>query len=121
MLMYILVESYMSMQILVVLSYEFGPRVVLGRVLSGPSWFWAELSVIHLNNRKKMIKLQFFTVTCNISPCTGGDFPCTGDIHLMPQSEGRCTYLTSLQMTLETACMDIEIFLAACGHRTWDL
>ena len=39
--------------------------------------------------------------------CTGGDFPCTGDIQLMSRSEGRCTYLaSSLQMTLEKACLE---------------
>ena len=26
----------------------------------------------------------------------GGDFPCTGDIQLTPQSEGRHTYLVSI-------------------------
>ena len=42
------------------LSYEFGPsclinlgRVGMGRVLCGPSWFWAELSVIHMKRVKK--------------------------------------------------------------------
>ena len=61
--------------------------------------------------------LFFFSLTC-----TGGDFPCTRDIQLTSRSEGRCTYLaSSLQMTLEKACSDTEIFLAASGNRTWDL
>ena len=54
--------------------------------------------------------------------CTRGDSPCTGDIQLTSRSEGRCTYLvSSLQMTLENACSDTVIFLAASGDRTWDL
>ena len=47
--------------------------------------------------------------------CTGGDFPCTGDIHLTSRSEGRCTYLDlSLQMTLAKACSDTVCFVFVC-------
>ena len=46
---------YFKKNIWAELSYEFGPnclinlgRIGMGRVLCGPSWFWAELSVIRL-------------------------------------------------------------------------
>ena len=56
-------------------------------------------------------KLPYGSLTC-----TGGDFPCTGDIQLLSRSKGRCTYQASLlQMTQEKACSITEIFLSNLG------
>ena len=54
-------------------------------------------------------KLPFLT-------CTRGLLPCTWNIWLTSQSEGRHTYLvSSLQITLRKACSDTEFSLPGAG------
>ena len=75
------------------------------------------LRVQDKNLQVTISKLPYDSFTCTL-----GDSPCTGDILLTSRSEGRCTYLvSSLQMPLENACSDTEIFLAASEDRSLDL
>ena len=79
-------------------------------------------TLIHPSLQDKSLQVTISKLPYGSLTCTGGDFPCTGDIQLMSQSEGRCTYLvSSLQMTLEKKCLDTEILLPASADRTWDL
>ena len=83
---------------------------------------YRQVYIVHSGLQDESLQVTISKLPYGSLTCTGGDFPCTGDIQLTSRSEGRCTYLaSSLQMTLEKACLDTEIFLAASRNRTWDL
>ena len=84
--------------------------------------YYRQVYFVHSGLQDESLQVTISKLPQGSLTCTGGDFPCTGAIQLTSRSEGRCTYLaSSLQMTLEKACSDTEIFLAASGNRTWDL
>ena len=78
--------------------------------------YYRQLYFVHSGVQDKNRQVTISKLPYDSFTCTLGDSPCTGDILLTSRSEGRCTYLvSSLQMTLEKACSDTEIFLAASG------
>ena len=82
--------------------------------------YYRQVYFVHSGLQDESLQVTISKLPQGSFTCTRGDSPCTGDIQLMSRSEGQCTYLvSSLQMTLEKACSDTEIFLAASGDRTW--
>ena len=84
--------------------------------------YYRQVYFVHSRLQDESLQVTISKLPYGYLTCTGGDFPCTGDIQLTSRSKGRCTYLaSSMQMTLEKARSDNEIFLAASGNLTWDL
>ena len=84
--------------------------------------YYRQVYFVHYGLQDESLQVSISKLPKGSLTCTGGDFPYTGDIQLTPRSEGRCTYLvSSLQITLEKACLDTEIFLSASEDRTMDL
>ena len=80
---------------------------------SDAHYYW-QVYFVHSGLQDESLQVTTSKLPAGSLTCTGGDFPCTGDIQLTSRCEGRCTYLAiSLQMTLDKACSDNEIFLAA--------
>ena len=63
--------------------------------------YW-QVNIVHSGLQDESLQVTISKLPKGSLTCTGGDFPCTGNIQLTSRSEGRCTYLvSSLQMTLE--------------------
>ena len=79
--------------------------------------YYRHVYFVHLGLQDESLQVTISRLPWGSFTCTGGDFPCIGDIQLTSQSEGRCNYLmSSLQMTLEKWCSDIYSSLQGCGN-----
>ena len=77
---------------------------------------YRQVYIVHSGMQDESLQVTISKLPQGSLTCTGGDFPCTGDIQLTSRSEGRCTYLaSSLQMTLEKVCSVTEIFSPRAG------
>ena len=72
--------------------------------------YYRQMYFVHSGLQDESLQVTISKLPQGSLTCTGGDFPCTGDIQLTSRSEGRCTYLaSSLQMTLEKACLTLTL------------